>query len=100
MTKKKKATPKSSPISSRTNNTSRQVRRQQCRSIAEYLIQHGRATTIELASMCNAIHPPRRIFELRECGWQIETHWRRDNDSLGRSHRVGSYVLKKSGVMP
>lgn len=77
------------------------TRTAQRRGIADYLIQHGSATTIELQAKCNALHSPRRVFELRhDFGWKIETHWQHANDVQGRPHRVGSYVLKKSGVLP
>lgn len=96
--KKKQAAPKSSPKQSQIHNTTRVAQR---RRIADYLLQHGRATTLELQTQCNALHSPRRVFELRhDFGWQIETHWQRANDPQGRLHRVGSYVLKESGVMP
>lgn len=89
---------KSSPKQSQINNTSRAA---QCRRIAAYLLEHGNATTIELQAKCNALHSPRRVFELRhDFGWHIETHWQRANDPQGRSHRVGNYVLKKAGVAP
>lgn len=95
---KKKATLKSSPKKSRINNI---IRTAQRRRIADYLILHGCATTIELQAKCNALHSPRRVFELRhDFGWKIETHWQRASDAQGRPHRVGSYVLKKSGVLP
>ena len=77
---------------SRINNTSR---------VAEFLAQHLTATTVDLQINCNALHSPRRVFELRhDFGWQIETHWISANDSQGRPHRIGNYVLKKIGVMP
>src|SRR5690606_553804 len=96
--KKKKATPKSSPKHSRIDNTSLPAQR---RRVAEYLLHHGRATTIELQAECNALHSPRRIFELRhDLGWDIATHWQKANDAQGRSHRVGSYVLLQVGAMP
>lgn len=78
------------------NDTSRAAQR---RRVAEYLLKHGRATTIELQAHCNALHSPRRVFELRhDFGWKIETHWRNDFDPQGRPHRVGSYVLLKAGA--
>lgn len=89
---------KSSPKQSRINNTSQLS---QCRSVAEYILKHYQATTIDLQVNCNALHPPRRVFELRhDFGWKIETQWLRAEDSQGRPHRVGSYVLMKAGVMP
>lgn len=98
MANKKGHASRRSPKQSLINITTRTAQR---RRIADYLIQHGSATTIELQSECNALHPPRRVFELRhDFGWKIETHWQRANDAQGRPHRVGSYVLKKSGVLP
>lgn len=95
---KEKATPKSSPNNSGINNTARSAQR---RRVADYLLRHGRATTLELQANCNALHSPRRVFELRrDLGWQIETQWRRAHDPQGRPHRVGSYVLLRAGVMP
>jgi len=98
MKSKKGRTSQHSPKQSRINDTSRPAQR---RRVAEYLLQHGRATTLELQTHCNALHSPRRIFELRcDLGWRIETQWRRAHDAQGRPHRVGSYVLLKAGVMP
>ena len=99
MLKKKRAAPKSSPKRySRTDSTTRPAQR---RRVAEYLVRHGRASTLELQQHCGALHPPRRVFELRtELGWRIETQWRKEHDSQGRPHRVGSYVLLRAGVMP
>ncbi len=91
-------TSRHSPKQSSINNTCRTA---QCRRIADYLIQHMRATTLELQANCNALHSPRRVFELRhDFGWDIATQWQRANDPQGRPHRVGSYVLLKAGVMP
>jgi|GEM_PF-1776699 len=98
MTNKKGRTSRHSPKQSSINNISK---RAQCRRIADYMIEHLNGSSIDLQVSCNALHPPRRIFELRnEYGWIIETHWKRANDSQGRPHRVGNYVLKKIGVMP
>ncbi len=96
--KNKKATPKSSLKHSGVNDTSLPAQR---RRVAAYILKHGRATTIELQANCNALHSPRRVFELRhDFGWSIETHWQRENDPQGRPHRVGNYVLKQAGTMP
>lgn len=94
---KKKAIPKNSP-KSHINNTSKVAQR---RRVADYLLRHGIATTLDLQANCNALHSPRRVFELRHVfGWEIVTHWQRAHDQQGRPHRVGNYVLLKAGVMP
>jgi hypothetical protein len=93
---KKKATPKSSP--KRYSPVDYTARKAQRRRVADYLLRHGQATTLDLQIHCNALHPPRRVFELRhDFGWEIVTHWQRAEDQQGRSHRVGSYVLLKAG---
>ena len=98
MTNKKGRTSRHSPKQSRIDNTSLPAQR---RRVAEYLLQHGHATTIELQVECNALHSPRRVFELRhDLDWDIATHWQSANDPQGRQHRVGSYVLLQAGVMP
>lgn len=67
----------------------------QRRRIADYLLAHGRATTIEPREIANAMHPAGRIRELRRLGWSIATVWIWANDAQGRPHRCGLYVLQR-----
>lgn len=78
-----------------TRNTSRKAQRAR---IAAYLLEHGRATTIDLREKCNAMHPAGRIKEMRRSGWRIKTVWIVAHDAQGRPHRCGLYVLHRSGV--
>ena len=87
----------SAPRSKGNSNLSDTSRRAQCRRIADYLRQHGAATTLELRSACNALYPPARVLELREFGWQIVTTFIRADDEHGRPHRVGRYTLIRAG---
>ncbi|GEM_PF-877198 len=50
-------------------------------------------TSIELYHDCEVIHPPARIRDLREAGYQIITHWDYDQFAGGELHKVGRYVL-------
>jgi len=67
----------------------------QRRRIGDYLLAHGRATTIELRDNCNAMMPAARILEMRRLGWSIATVWIWANDAQGRPHRCALYVLQR-----
>lgn len=58
-----------------------------------YLHAHTRITTLEARSKLDILMPATRVFELRERGVEIITHWREDTTPEGRSHRVAEYVL-------
>lgn len=66
--------------------------------IGDYLLRHGRATTIELRESCNALCPAARILEMRRMGWSIATVWTPTHDAQGRPHRCGLYVLTRGGA--
>ncbi len=96
--KKNGHTSRRSPKRSNINDTSLPAQR---RRVADYLLRHGSATTIEIQAKCNALHSPRRIYEFRhDFGWSIATHWQHANDVQGRPHRVGLYALRRAGVLP
>lgn len=65
--------------------------------IGDYLLKHGRASTIELRDNANAMHPAARVMEMRRAGWRIITQWRKAFDAQGRPHRCGLYVLLQAG---
>lgn len=66
--------------------------------IRDFLLKHGRATTIDLRDQCNAMAPAARIKEMRALGWSIETVWIWAHDAQGRPHRCGLYTLTRAGV--
>ena len=74
--------------SNHSNNSHAQRQR-----IANYLAAHGRATTLELRSKLDVLHPSGRIKELRQHNWQIDTLWEDHPTDCGKLHRVGVYVL-------
>jgi len=99
MKNKKSQTPKSPALKNTRSNTTSLT--PQLRRVAAYFLEFKTATTPELQEKCSAIHPPRRVCDLRhDFGWRIETHWQKYIDAQGKSHRVGRYVLMKIGVMP
>lgn len=98
MTNKKGRTSRHSPKRIDIDDTSLPAQR---RRVAAYMQKYGRATTLDLQAQCNALHSPRRIFELRhDFGWKITTLWQRALDPQGRPHRVGLYVLRRAGRQP
>lgn len=70
----------------------------QRKRIGDYLLKHGRATTIDLRDHANAMSPAARIIEMRAIGWPIKTVWIWTHDAQGRPHRCGLYVLTRGGV--
>lgn len=66
--------------------------------IGDYLLRHGRATTIELREFCNSLCPAARILEMRRMGWSIATLRMWTQDAQGRPHRCGLYVLTRGGA--
>lgn len=61
--------------------------------VADYLAIHNRATSIELRSKLDILHPAGRVKDLRRLGWHIETIWEDHPTECGKLHRVGVYVL-------
>lgn len=71
--------------------------RSQCARILAAMQRLGSITTVECTRFLDVVHPPRRVMELRERGFNIETTWVRHPTECGRLHRVGLYVLAKGG---
>ncbi|MGV6818722.1 MAG: helix-turn-helix domain-containing protein [Thiotrichales bacterium] len=65
----------------------------QRKRLLEYLHAHNRITTLEARSKLDILMPATRVFELREQGEEIVTHWREDTTPEGNPHRVAEYVL-------
>jgi hypothetical protein len=65
----------------------------QCHRLLEYLIQHGRITTVAAHEKLDIYHPPARKLQLVKAGHNIVTHFRIDYTAQGNAHRVGEYVL-------
>jgi Helix-turn-helix domain len=65
----------------------------QCTRLLNYLIRNHVVSTTECRNNLDIISPAPRIFELREQGFRIATHWTRDE----RNHRVANYVLIVGG---
>ena len=91
MSDKKKA-PTMQGVNIETSNHSNNAHAQRQR-IADYLAAHGRATTLELRSKLDVLHPAGRIEELRRRDWQIQTIPEGHPTDCGKLHRVGVYVL-------
>ncbi|NVJ48575.1 MAG: helix-turn-helix domain-containing protein [Cytophagia bacterium] len=53
-------------------------------------------STIQAREILNIISPAPRIYELRNKGYDILTHWIVHIDAQGNKHRVAKYVLEKS----
>jgi hypothetical protein len=56
-------------------------------------LRNGSMTSSEIYHDVGVIHPPARIYDLREAGFQILTIWDIDHLPAGDAHRVGRYVL-------
>lgn len=70
------------------------TKKTQRRRIADYLMRHTRATVLDLQTHCAAMHPPRRVHELRrDFGWRIDTR-------RGPSASTQYYALISAGSMP
>lgn len=95
--KKRPSVSESSARRKADSNLRNTSRRAQCRRIAAYLLQRGSGNTMQLREQCNALHPAGRIMELRRAGWRIALYWEAANDSQGRPHRIGRYVLQSAG---
>jgi len=62
-------------------------------AILLHLQTNGPLTTLAARQELGICHPAARCYELRQLGHNIITHWRIDQDSTGRTHRVAEYVL-------
>lgn len=62
---------------------------EQCRMVLAYLRKNGSMTTMDACVDLNVLSPAKRISELRNDGYNIETFYKRT--SLGK--RYGIYVL-------
>ena len=67
-------------------------------AILNHLRKAGSLTTLQARQELAVCHPAARVIELRGKGYDIVTHWRVDEDSTGRAHRVAEYVLMKGEV--
>ncbi|KTD22000.1 helix-turn-helix domain-containing protein [Legionella israelensis] len=70
------------------NNTASQ----RARIIRHFQEKSPRLSTIQAREQYGILHPGGRIMELRNKGYQIDTHWIRETDSNGVLHRIGLYV--------
>lgn len=61
----------------------------QCRKVLGYLRNHKGMTTIDSYMDLNILSPAKRISELRENGYQIETVWKHSLEG----ERYGMYIL-------
>jgi hypothetical protein len=57
-------------------------------------LKRGPVDTQHASRKLDIIHPPRRIFELRQRGHDIKTQWVERITEAGEHHRVGQYVLE------
>jgi len=60
-------------------------------------LQQGAMTTADARTELDIFHPAARIQELREFGYNIQTHWE-TIDTGKAKHRVANYVLFVGGV--
>lgn len=65
--------------------------------ILNHLRNVGPLTTTDARKVLDVLMPATRIFELREAGHNIVTHWKTVDTGKGR-HRVAEYVLMPEGV--
>jgi Helix-turn-helix domain len=62
--------------------------------LLEALHLHGNITTIEAREGLDILSPAPRIMELRNAGYFIDTVWSTVETMLGKTHRIGRYVLR------
>lgn len=65
----------------------------QARAILNYLKNNTGITTLDAWSVLGILSPAKRIQELRNAGYNIETEWRKTNNGK----RYGVYVLHLEG---
>ncbi|WP_454731126.1 MULTISPECIES: helix-turn-helix domain-containing protein [Cupriavidus] len=56
----------------------------------------GPVDTVYASRQLDILHPPRRVFELREEGHHIVMTWEDRFTEQGKRHRVGVYSLVKA----
>ncbi|QBQ97895.1 helix-turn-helix domain-containing protein [Paraburkholderia pallida] len=56
-------------------------------------LERGPVDTQHASRKLDIIHPPRRVFELRQLGHDIQTGWCWRTTEAGERHRVGIYSL-------
>lgn len=63
--------------------------------VRDALLAAGRfgLTSLELQETYGVAHPPARIYDLREGGYNILTRMAAGEDVFGRTRRVGRYYL-------
>ena len=89
--KKETGTPRASAKSRTTNNTRTDTEAQLSRVLT--VLRCGATTTVQLVREHDILHPPARILQLRERGFNIVTVWVNAETLRGAVHRVGKYVL-------
>ncbi len=75
-------------------NTKSTAAAQRARLLAA--LKRGPVDTQHASRTLDIIHPPRRIFELRQSGHDIKTQWVERITEAGERHRVGQYVLEEA----
>jgi hypothetical protein len=61
-------------------------------------LKRGPVDTQHASRHLDIIHPPRRIFELRQGGHKIVTSWVWRTTEAGERHRVGIYSLEQEAA--
>lgn len=56
-------------------------------------LKRGPVDTVTAYRKLDILHVPRRVFELRQAGHDIRTHWVWRFTEAGVKHRVGRYEL-------
>lgn len=65
----------------------------QRKRLLDYLLTHGRLTSVYAREDLNCYHPNARILELRRSGYGIKTTFSRELDAFDRPHTVGAWTL-------
>ena len=61
-------------------------------------LHRGPVDTVTAYRKLDILHVPRRVFELRQAGHDIRTHWIWRTTEAGIRHRVGRYELIREGA--
>ena len=61
--------------------------------LLDWLFERASITSNEAHEKLDIYHPPARIFELRNAGYQINTVWDNWTSEYGIKHRIARYVL-------
>lgn len=75
------------------SNSARQNSAEAQRNRLLAALKRGPVDTQHASRKLDIIHPPRRVFELRNLGHDILTGWCWRTTEAGESHRVGIYRL-------